>query len=420
MEKEKKERKDTQMHKQGKDIVDQIVDQLDVAGMTQEELFGQGGLVKTLTSRLISKMLDAEMDSHLGYRKNSQEGDHTGNSRNGYSKKKIITGEQEAEIMVPRDRNGEFEPLVVPKYSKRLPLFNDQILSLYSRGMTTRDIQAHLKEIYEVDVSAELISNVTDSVLEDVRGWRNRPLDTVYPIVFLDALRINSRESGKNRNKALHVALGINMEGRKEILGFYLGDNEGARFWMGVLNDLKSRGVADIFIACMDGLTGFPEAVRAVYPNTRVQLCIVHMIRSSTKFVSYKDLRQVCGDLKEVYSASCEENALEALEEFGRKWDGKYSMIRKSWEGHWNDLGEFFGYPQELRKVIYTTNAIESLNFSLRKATKNRAAFPDDDSVYKIIYLATQKISKKWTQPIQNWGLLLNQLMVVFGDRVEL
>lgn len=408
------------MHKQGKDIADQIVDQLDVAGMTQDELFGKGGLMKALTSRLINKVLDSEMDSHLGYKKNSQEGDNTGNSRNGYSKKNVITGDQEVEISIPRDRNGEYEPLVVPKYSKRLPLFNDQIISLYSRGMTTRDIQAHLKEIYEVDVSAELISNVTDSVLEDVRSWRNRPLEAAYPIVFLDALRINSRESGKNQNKALHVALGINMEGHKEILGFYLSDNEGARFWMSVLNDLKSRGVADIFIACMDGLTGFPEAVRAVYPNTKVQLCIVHMIRNSTKFVSYKDLKQVCGDLKEVYSASCEENALEALEEFGRKWDGKYSMIRKSWEGHWNDLSEFFSYPEELRKVIYTTNAIESLNFSLRKVTRNRAAFPDDDSVYKIIYLATQKISQKWTQPIRNWGLLLNQLIVIFGDRVKI
>ena len=403
-----------------KDVIDQILDQLDLHGMTQEELFGADGLAKKLTSRLLNKALEAEMDTHLGYRKHSSEGDGSGNSRNGYSEKTVITGDGEAQIKVPRDRNGEFEPEIVKKHERRLPLFNEQIISLYSRGMTTRDIQSHLKEIYDVDVSPELISNVTDAVHEDVRAWRTRPLEGMYPIVYLDAVRVNSRESGKSVNKALYIALAITMEGRKDVLGFYLSDNEGAKFWMGVLTDLRNRGVQDILIACMDGLTGFPDAVRAVFPQTRIQLCIVHMVRNSTKYVSYKDLKAVCRDLKRIYSAPSEDEALLALDDFGAAWDSKYPMIRRSWESHWNDLNEFFQYPAEIRRVIYTTNAIESLNYSLRKVTKNRSAFPDDDSIYKIMYLAIGKASQKWTQPIRNWGLALNQFSIVFGDRVKL
>ena len=403
-----------------KDVIDQILDQLDLHGMTQEELFGADGLAKRLTSRLLNKALEAEMDTHLGYKKHSNDGDGSGNSRNGYSEKTVITGDGEAQIKVPRDRNGEFEPEIVKKHERRLPLFNEQIISLYSRGMTTRDIQSHLKEIYDVDVSPELISNVTDAVHEDVRSWRTRSLESMYPIVYLDAVRVNSRESGKSVNKALYIALAITMEGRKEVLGFYLSDTEGAKFWMGVLTDLRNRGVQDILIACMDGLTGFPDAVRAVFPETRIQLCIVHMVRNSTKYVSYKDLKAVCRDLKRIYSAPSEDEALLALDDFGSSWDSKYPMIRRSWESHWNDLNEFFQYPAEIRRVIYTTNAIESLNFSLRKVTKNRSAFPDDDSIYKIMYLAIGKASQKWTQPIRNWGLALNQFSIVFGDRVKL
>lgn len=402
-------------------IIEQIVSQLDLSGMTQEELFGDNGLVRSLTSRLLNRILETEMDVHLGYKKNSNEGDNSGNSRNGYSKKTVLTQAQEVELNVPRDRNSEFEPEIVPKYAKRLPLFNDQIISLYSRGMTTRDIQAHLNEIYGINVSPELISRVTDAVHEDVRSWRTRPLDSIYPIVYLDALSIKSRQSGKNENKALYLALGINMEGRKEVLGFYLSENEGAKFWLGVLTDLKNRGVQDIFIACMDGLTGFPDAVRAVYPAAKVQLCIVHMVRNSTKYVSYKDLKAVCHDLKQIYTAVNEEEALEALEDFGKNWNSKYPMIQRSWEAHWDDLNEFFAYPEEIRRVIYTTNAIESLNASLRKVTKNRAAFPDDEAIMKIMYLAIQKASKKWTMPIRNWGLALNQFAILFGaDRVKI
>lgn len=407
-------------NKREKDAIDNIVDQLDLDGVTQEELFGEGGLVKALTARILNKALEAEMDNHLGYQKNSSAGDNSGNSRNGYSSKKVLTRDQEVELDIPRDRNGDFTPVIVPKYEKRLPIFNEQIIALYSSGMTVRDIQAHLQDIYGVEVSPELVSRVTDSIHTEVREWRNRPLDPVYPIVYLDALRVNSRESGKNQNKALYIALGVNMEGRKEVLGFYISETEGAKFWMGVLTDLKNRGVEDIFIACMDGLTGFPDAVRAVFPQTRIQLCIVHMVRNSTKFVSYKDLKAVCRDLKKIYTASTEEEALLSLEDFGKAWNSKYSMIQKSWLDHWDDLSEFFSYPEEIRRVIYTTNAIESLNFSLRKVTKNRAAFPTDESIYKIMYLAINKASKKWTMPIRNWGVALNQFSIMFEGRVKL
>ncbi len=407
-------------NKPEKDAIDQIVDQLDLQGVTQEELFGEDGLVKMLTAKILNKALEAEMDAHLGYPKHSSAGDKSGNSRNGYSSKKVLTRDQEVTIDVPRDRNGNFEPTLVGKYEKRLPVFNDQIISLYSRGMTLRDIQSHLQEMYAVEVSAELISQVTDSVFEEVREWRARPLESIYPIVYLDALRINSREGGKSQNKALYLALGVSLEGMKEVLGFYLAETEGAKFWMGVLSDLKNRGVQDIFIACVDGLVGFPEAIRAVFPETRIQLCIVHMIRNSTRYVSYKDLKEVCSDLKEIYSAPNEEEGLLKLDDFGQKWDSKYPMIHKSWLNHWDNLSEFFFYPEEIRRIIYTTNAIESLNASLRKVTKNRAAFPNDDSIYKIMYLAIDKISRKWTMPIRNWGLALNQFSIMFGERVKL
>ncbi len=410
----------TKRNKQEEDVIDQILEQLDLHGMSQEELFGKDGLAKQLTARLLNKALEAEMDMHLCYKKHSNDGDGSGNSRNGYSTKKVLTGDQETEIQVPRDRNGDFEPAIVKKYSRRLPVFNDQIISLYSNGMTTRDIQEHLKEMYDVDVSAELISNVTDAVHDDVRQWRTRPLNDVYPILYLDALRVNSRESGKSVNKALYLALGINMEGKKEALGFYISETEGAKFWMNVLTDIRNRGVKDIFIACMDGLTGFPEAVRAIYPDTKVQLCRVHMVRNSTKYVSYKDLKAVCADLKKIYSAPNEEEGLAALDDFGKTWNSRYPMIQRSWMNHWDDLNEFFKYPEDIRKAIYTTNAIESLNYTLRKVTKNRSAFPDDDSIFKIMYLAINKASRKWTMPIKNWGQVLNQFAIFFGDRVPL
>ena len=402
-----------------KDVIDQLLDQIDFHGMTAEELAGENGLLKKLTSRFYSKALDAEMDEHLGYKKNDNAGDNSGNSRNGYTTKTVITDDNDTiEVQVPRDRNSTFEPVIIPKHEKRTPLFNDQIISMYSFGMSTRDIQRHLQQVYGVTVSPETISNITESIMADVREWQNRPLEKSYPILFLDALRVNSRQDGKNVNKALYVALAINWEGRKEVLGLWLADTEGAKFWMSVLTDIKNRGVEDILIACMDGLTGFPDAVKAVFPDTHIQHCIVHMIRNSTKFVSYKDLKAVCRDLKEVYSAINAESGHEALEEFGKKWNDKYPMIQASWERNWNDLTEFFNYPKDIRRAIYTTNAIESLNFSLRKVTRNKSSFPDDDSIYKVMYLAIKNASTRWTMSIKDWGLAVNQFAILFDGRV--
>ena len=402
-----------------KDVIDQLLNQIDFHGMTAEELAGENGLLKKLTSRFYSKALDAEMDEHLGYKKNDNAGDNSGNSRNGYTTKTVITDDNDTiEVQVPRDRNSTFEPVIIPKHEKRTPLFNDQIISMYSFGMSTRDIQRHLQQVYGVEVSPETISNITESIMADVREWQNRPLEKSYPILFLDALRVNSRQDGKNVNKALYVALAINWEGRKEVLGLWLADTEGAKFWMSVLTDIKNRGVEDILIACMDGLTGFPDAVKAVFPDTHIQHCIVHMIRNSTKFVSYKDLKAVCRDLKEVYSAINAESGHEALEEFGKKWNDKYPMIQASWERNWNDLTEFFNYPKDIRRAIYTTNAIESLNFSLRKVTRNKSSFPDDDSIYKVMYLAIKNASTRWTMSIKDWGLAVNQFAILFDGRV--
>ena len=405
--------------KKEKDVIDRMLDQIDFHGMTAEELAGENGLLKQLTRRFYSRALDAEMDEHLGYKKNDNAGDNSGNSRNGYTTKTVITEDNDTiEIQVPRDRNRTFDPVIIPKHEKRTPLFNDQIISMYSFGMSTRDIQRHLQQVYGVEVSPETISNITESVMADVREWQNRPLEKSYPILFLDALRVNSRQDGKNINKALYVALAINWEGRKEVLGLWLADTEGAKFWMSVLTDIKNRGVEDILIACMDGLTGFPDAVKAVFPNTHIQHCIVHMIRNSTKFVSYKDLKAVCRDLKEIYSAINAESGHEALEEFGKKWNDKYPMIQASWERNWNDLIEFFNYPKDIRRAIYTTNAIESLNFSLRKVTRNKSSFPDDNSIYKVMYLAIKNASARWTMPIKDWGLAVNQFAILFDGRV--
>jgi len=398
-----------------KDILDQILDTIDFKGLTQDEVVGQDGLIKQLTGKILQRALEAEMTEHLGYEKNSNDGDNSGNSRNGHTEKTVLLENQSTTIEVPRDRNSTFEPIIIPKYEKRLPIFNDQIISMYSFGMTDRDIKSHLEKIYNVEVSPDLISRVTNAVLEEVREWQNRPLEKSYAIVYLDALKVKGREDGKSCLKSVYTALAVNFEGKKEVLGLWIAENEGAKFWMGVLTELKNRGVQDILIACMDGLTGFPEAVRSVYPNTRVQLCIIHMVRNSTKFVSWKDLKKVCADLKSIYSASSEAAGRDALEEFGKKWDEKYPMIFRSWEHHWDNLSEFFKYPPEIRRAIYTTNAIESMNYQLRKVTKNRSTFSTDDAILKILYLAIRNASKKWTMPIREWGQALNQFAIEFG-----
>ena len=395
-----------------KDALDQLLDNIDFRGLTQDEVVGRDGLIKQLTGRMLQRALEAEMAEHLGYEKNSNSGDNTGNSRNGHTEKTVLLENQGATISVPRDRARTFEPMIVPKHEKRVPLFNDP---MYGRGMTDREIRGHLEEIYEVGVSPDLISRVTYAVLDEVREWQNRPLDKSYAIVYLDALRVRGRIDGKSCMKSVCVALGVNFEGKKEVLGLRIAETEGAKFRMGVLTELKNRGVQDILIACMDGLSGFPDAVRAVYPQTRVQLCIVHMVRNSTKFVSYKDLKKICADLKAIYSVATEEAGLEALVGFGEKWDAKYPMVSRSWQRHWDDLSEFFKYPLEIRRAIYTTNAVESLNYQLRKVTKNRSAFCTDDAILKILYLAIRNASKKWTMPVKEWGQALNRFAIEFG-----
>jgi transposase-like protein len=401
--------------KKEKDIIDQMLDNIDFRGLTQDEVVGRDGLIKQLTGRILQKALEAEMTGHLGYEKNSNAGDNSGNSRNGHTEKTVLLENQSTLIDIPRDRNGTFEPVIIPKHEKRVPLFNDQIISMYARGMTDREIQGHLEEIYNIEVPHDLICRVTNAVLDEVREWQNRPLEKSYAVVYLDALRVKGREGGKSCIKSVYIALGVNFEGKKEVLGLWIAENEGAKFWMGVLTEMKNRGVQDILIACMDGLTGFPDAVRAVYPDTRVQLCIVHMVRNSTKFVSYKDLRKVCADLKMIYTANTEEAGRDALEEFGKKWDEKYPVIRQSWERHWDDLSEFYKYPAEIRRVIYTANAIESLNYQLRKIIKNRSTFSTDDAIFKILYLAIRNAGKKWTMPVKEWGQALNQFAIEFG-----
>jgi len=401
-----------------KDIIDQLLDNIDFRGLTQDEVVGQGGLIKQLTGRILQRALEAEMTEHLGYEKNSNAGDNSGNSRNGHTEKTVLLENQRASIEVPRDRNGTFEPVIVPKHEKRVSLFNDQIISMYSFGMSDKQIRDHLEKVYNIEVSPDLISRVTNEVLDEVREWQNRPLEKSYAIVYLDALRVKSRQDGKSLNKSVYLALAVNFDGHKEVLGLWVAENEGAKFWMGVLTQLKNRGVEDILIACMDGLTGFPDALRAIYPQTRVQLCIVHMVRNSAKYVSYKDLKKLCADLKAVYSSNNEETGLSALEDFGKKWNDKYPMIYQSWQRHWADLSEFFKYPHEIRKAIYTTNAVESLNFSLRKIIKNKLIFVNDDAILKILYLAIRNASEKWTMPISNWGQALNQFAIEFGERV--
>ena len=381
-----------------------------------EDLLGQGGLLKELTKALVEKALDGELTHHLGYSKHSpSKGD---NARNGKSKKGLLTDHGRMEIVSPRDRNGSFEPELVKKRQTRFDGFDDKILSMYSRGMTVREIQGHFEDIYAVEVSPDLISSVTDSVLEEVRAWQNRPLDAVYPIVFMDALRVKIRDNGHVINKAVYMALGVNLDGHKEVLGLWVAKEEGAKFWLKVVTELKNRGLKDMFIACVDGLKGFPEAIESVYPETQVQLCVVHMVRNSLRFVPWKDKKAVVADLKTIYTATNAEEARENLKAFRSKWNEKYPTIADSWERNWEGLIPFLSYPDYIRKAIYTTNAIESLNRSLRKVSKNRGSFPNDESALKLLYLALRNISKKWTMPIRLWKQALNQFVILFPGRM--
>ena len=395
-------------------LIDEILKEAESSG----DLLGEDGILKQLTKRLVERMLDQELTGHLGYSKHDCVGNNSGNSRNGHGKKHLLTDHGKLEIKVPRDVAGNFEPQIIPKNKTRFPGFDEKIISLYARGMTNREIQSHLEDLYGVEVSPTLISNITDVVMDEVKAWQNRPLDSLYPFLYLDALRIKVRDQGQIINKAIHLVLGVNMEGRKEILGIWITENEGAKFWLKVLNDLKNRGLKDIFIACVDGLKGFPEAIAAAFPKTRTQLCIVHLVRNSLKFVPYKDYKEICKDLKEIYRASTVEEAERQLELFADKWDDTYPSISQIWLRNWDNIIPFFDFPADIRKVIYTTNAIESVNRSLRKIVKHRGAFPNDNSVIKLLYLALRNISKKWSMPVKNWKGALNQFYIMYEDRM--
>jgi len=370
-----------------------------------------------LTKVTVEHALNAELDDHLGYDKH--EPSANSNSRNGTSSKILRTEDGQFELDTPRDREGSFEPKLVKKSQTRFTSMDDKILFLYAQGMTTREIVKTFKELYGADASPSLISKVTDRVIEQVIEWQSRELDAVYPIVYLDCIVLKIRQDKRVINKAVYLALGVNMEGHKELLGMWLSENEGAKFWLSVLTELQNRGVQDILIACVDGLKGFPDAINAVYPQTQIQLCIVHMVRNSVKYVPWKDYKAVAADLKRIYQASTEESAMQSLNEFSEKWDDKYPQISRSWRQHWENLNTLFNYPPDIRKAIYTTNAIESINSVIRKATKKRKVFPTDESALKVVYLAIQQASEKWTMPIRNWKPALNRFMIEFEDRLK-
>jgi putative transposase len=401
-------------------INDALLDQLLKDYQKPEDILGENGLLKQLTKAVLERAMQAELTHHLGYDKHSPAGHNSGNSRNGKSKKTLKGDFGNLPLEVPRDRNSSFEPQIVPKGQTRFEGFDDKILSLYARGMTTRQIKQHLEEIYQVEVSPSLISSVTDAISDEVKAWQSRPLDAVYPILYLDALVVKVRESSHIQNKAIHLIIGINTAGRKEVLGLWVTHNEGAKFWLSVLTDLKNRGVRDIFIACVDGLTGFPDAIETAFPKTEVQLCIVHQVRNSLKYVSWKWRKEVAEDLKLIYTSATVEEAELQLEAFARKWDEQLPTISKSWRLNWERLIPFLSYPQEIRRVIYTTNVIESVNSSLRKVLKNRGSFPNEDAVVKLIYLALRNISAKWNLPIRDWALAMNRFAIMFEGRMPL
>ena len=394
----------------------ELLDELLVDYETPEDLLGEEGLFKQLKKALLERALGAELSDHLGYETGDPAGRGTGNSRNGHSGKTVLTGDGAVELAVPRDRNGTFEPAIVPKGERRLDGFDDRILSLYARGMTVREIRGHLQELYGVAVSADLISRVTDAVLEEVRDWQNRPLDAVYPVVFFDALRVKIRDEGLVRNKAVYLALAITCQGEKEVLGLWIEQTEGAKFWLKVMNELRTRGVGDILIAVVDGLTGFPDAIAAVFPQTAVQTCIVHLIRNSLAFVSWKDRKKVMPDLKAIYRAETAEAAAAKLDEFEASWGARYPAVAPAWRRAWEHVVPMFAFPPAIRKMIYTTNALESLHRSLRKIIKTRGSFPSDEAATKLLFLAIRNAGMRWKRPVA-WTAAMGQFAILFEDR---
>ena len=398
----------------------EVLDELLKEYEKPEDLLGDQGILQQLTKALVERALEGEMTYHLGYKKHETVGDKSGNSRNGTSSKTIKSKRGQTQIQVPRDRNSTFEPQIVKKNQTRFDGFDEKIISLYARGMTTREIQGHLEEIYGVEVSPGLVSAATDAVLAEVRAWQTLPLEAVYPILYLDALMVKVKEQGRVINKAVYLVIGVNLQGLKEVLGIWIAENEGAKFRLSIITELQTRGVKDIFIACVDGLKGFPEAIEAVFPKTQVQLCLVHLLRHSLSYVSYKERKEVAADLKVIYGAATLEEAENRLLEFVEKWEARYPVVARSWQSNWARVVPMFAFTPEIRRAVYTTNAIESLNFSLRKIIKNRALFPNDEAVQKILFLALRNIAKKWTMPIPNWSAAMNQFAILFEGRVPL
>lgn len=399
-------------------LTPELLDELLKDYKSPEDMFGDDGLLQQLTKAVVERALQGELTHHLGYEKHALEGKNSGNSRNGKSSKTIRGKRGQVEIDVPRDRNSSFEPQLIKKGQTRFDGFDEKIISMYARGMTCREIKAHLQEIYGVEVSPDLISTVTDSVIDEVRQWQSRPLDPIYPILYLDALQVKVKDQGRVSNKAIYLAIGVNMSGLKEVLGMWASENEGAKFWLAIITELKARGVRDIFIACVDGLKGFPEAIEAVFPQTQVQLCLVHLLRFSLTYVSFKDRKGVAADLKSVYRAASADEAEQQLEAFAGKWDAQYPSIAKSWRANWARVTPMFGLPDDIRRAVYTTNVIESLNMSLRKVIKTRASFPNDEAAFKLLYLALRNAAKKWTMPVPHWSRAMQAFSIIYEGRV--
>jgi putative transposase len=399
-------------------IKPEVIDELLKDYKKPEDVLGENGLLKQLTKALLERALNAEMTHHLGYEKHERVAEKGDNARNGVSEKTLDTEQGELVVQVPRDRNWTFEPQIVRKHQRRFAGFDDKIISMYARGMTTGEIQGHLEEMYGVEGSAALISEVTDAVIEERKAWQSRALEALYPILFLDALYVKIRHEGRIENRAVYVAIGINLEGRKEVLGLWSSGNEGAKFWQGVLTELRNRGVKDVFVVCVDGLKGFPQAIERVYPQAEVQLCIVHLLRASLNYVNWKERKQVAADLKPIYRAATAEQAELELAAFAGKWGDKYGAIVKQWRENWQRVIPFFAFPEEMRRVVYTTNGVESLHMSMRKIIKNRGSFPNEEAAMKLLYLALKNVVKKW-ETVQNWKSALNRFEILWGDRIK-
>jgi putative transposase len=387
---------------------------------TQDDLFGENGLLKKLIKDAIEKMMEAEIEEYMGRKKYERTDTDEPEYRNGYRKKTVKSSVGEFDVNIPRDRQSGFKPIIIENYQSTCGEFDKKIIGMYAKGMTVRDIQAQIREVYGVEVSPDFISMVTDKVMTNVADWQNRLLDKVYPIVYMDAMHFKVRDDGRVVNRAAYICLGINKEGMKDILGIWIGESEGAKFWLGVCNELKVRGVQDILLACVDGLKGFPEAIKSVFPDAEIQTCIIHQIRNSIKYVASKDKKEFMKDLKPVYKAASEEIGFQNLELLESKWGKKYSIIIKSWHDNWENLSTFFKYPPEIRKIIYTTNTLEGFNRQLRKVTKTKSVFPNDEALKKSLYLGTMDILKKWTMPVANWGQVVAQFAILFEGRLEL